>query len=172
MSAFGLWAHRRALCAACSHERNRTQKSPSAKVGMACAQSEQDIDAVSPRRACLQGAGHRGTIRSPTASARDRYRARLHPAHAANRSAALRFRRLVMPRCAVCGARLRCRRLLIDSTIPQRGRQKRHRTAARCRRRRFAVELPPGTTSEEDNNASQLVTHSARPLRRDDLSGL
>lgn len=40
---------------------------------------------------------------------------------------------------------------------------------------RFAVELPAeGTTSEEDNNASavQLVTHSARPLRRDDLAGL
>jgi len=40
---------------------------------------------------------------------------------------------------------------------------------------RFAVELPAeGTTSDEDNNASavQLVTHSARPLRRDDLSGL
>jgi len=40
---------------------------------------------------------------------------------------------------------------------------------------RFAVELPAeGTESAEDANASaaRLVTHSARPMLRDDLAGL
>ena len=138
--------------------------------------TDNDIDAGALRPSLRSsGCATEGTIPSPPASARDRCRG-LHPPHAP----------IVWP----------CRQRLIDAALSlfvvrvysrtagllidlNDTRKEAAKSATELLRDvaagRFAVELPAeGTTSEEDNNASavQLVTHSARPLRRDDLAGL